>query len=110
MSSLSTHVLDAVLGEPAVGMQVQLFGSGGSDGAPIGDGRTNSDGRIPGLAPAQLEPGLYRLVFATGDYFSSRAGTCFYPEVVIAFEVDEDRHYHVPLLLSPFAYTTYRGS
>ena len=106
MTSLSTHVLDAVTGNPVEGMTVTLTGS---DSAQLASSRTNADGRITDLAEQAdgLPPGTYRLIFDTGSY---HAGAGFYPEVVITFAVTEDRHYHVPLNLSPFAYSTYRGS
>lgn len=110
MSTLSTHVLDAVRGEPATGVQVELSRSAVDGWMAIGSGRTDADGRIAGLVPEALEPGVYRITFGTGDYFASLGGNCFYPEVTIAFEVGEERHYHVPLLISPYAYSTYRGS
>ncbi|AKU18457.1 hydroxyisourate hydrolase [Luteipulveratus mongoliensis] len=109
MSSLSTHVLDAVGGSPAVGVQVSLYAQHESGWQTTGSGTTDGDGRVASLADG-LASGTYRLVFATGDYFA-RAGTeAFYPEVVVSFVIEDERHYHVPLLLSPFAYSTYRGS
>ncbi len=115
MSSLSTHVLDAVSGSPASDIAVQLFRSGDSgtsidSWASFGDGRTDSDGRLKDFAGGRLDPGVYRIVFDTGDYFAASGQQGFYPEVSICFTVDEDRHYHVPLLLSPYAFSTYRGS
>jgi 5-hydroxyisourate hydrolase len=105
--SLSTHVLDAVSGAPAVGVAVTLTDASGRE---LAAAQTDGDGRVPTLGNT-LKAGLYRLHFDTGSYFSTRDISAFYPEVVIAFEVtDEDTHYHVPLLLSPFAYSTYRGS
>lgn len=105
--SLSTHVLDATSGKPAVGVSVTLTDAAG---AVLNDAQTNDDGRIPGLADA-LNPGVYRLRFDTAAYFASQNVTGFYPEVVIAFEItDPASHYHVPVLLSPYAYSTYRGS
>lgn len=102
--SLSTHVLDAALGRPAPGVAVRLEGP---DGVRA-EGRTDDDGRIKGWPSGR---GVHRLVFDTGEYFARRGVTAFYPEVVIAFTVaDPGQHYHVPLLLSPFAYSTYRGS
>jgi 5-hydroxyisourate hydrolase len=102
MSSLSTHVLDATTGQPAAGVAVRLAAAD----AEIAAGTTDADGRVPKLADG-LAPGTYQLVFDTGAYFP----TTFYPEVVVTFTVaGPDRHYHVPLLLSPFAYSTYRGS
>ncbi|WP_433758606.1 hydroxyisourate hydrolase [Nocardia sp. CA-135398] len=105
MSSLSTHVLDAVAGAPAAGVAVVLY----RDTEVLGSGTTDDDGRIAALA-AVLPPGTYRLVFDTGAYFAAREIESFYPEVAITFVVIEERHYHVPLLLSPFAFSTYRGS
>ncbi|MER5321462.1 hydroxyisourate hydrolase [Streptosporangium roseum] len=102
--SLSTHVLDAALGRPAAGVAVRLERAG----TVLAEGVTDADGRIGGWAPGA---GAHRLVFDTGGYFAARAVDAFYPEVSIDFTVgDPDEHYHVPLLLSPFAYSTYRGS
>jgi 5-hydroxyisourate hydrolase len=107
--SISTHVLDAVAGAPASGMSVRLERA---DGALVGTGRTNRDGRCPDLTEGlELEVGIYRLHFDTGAWFAERGAATFYPTVGLAFEVtDAAAHYHVPLLLSPFAYSTYRGS
>ncbi|MFE7741842.1 hydroxyisourate hydrolase [Nocardia sp. NPDC057455] len=105
MSTLSTHVLDAVRGAPAAGVTVTLY----QRDRRLDSGETDADGRIGALGEA-LEPGTYRLVFDTGAYFAQREVETFYPEVSIAFAVTEQRHYHVPLLLSPFAFSTYRGS
>ena len=78
---------------------------------PVGEGVTDDDGRCRTLAPADLQAAIYRLVFDTGAYFAASGQKGFYPEVSIVFEVTEPtRHHHVPLLLSPFAYSTYRGS
>ena len=113
MSAVTTHVLDTALGQPAAGVRVRLERASGGDsavdGAVIGRASTDRDGRVTDLGPAELEPGTYRLVFGTGEY--SRAQQPFFPEVTVTFTVaDRDRHYHVPLLLSPFGYSTYRGS
>lgn len=111
MSTLSTHVLDAVRGMPAAGIPVEAFAhSGESDWHRIGSGLTDDDGRITSLADTSLDPGTYRIVLATGDYFAAHDVEAFYPEVCITFVVTDERHYHVPVLLSPFAYSTYRGS
>jgi 5-hydroxyisourate hydrolase len=113
--TLSTHVLDATTGRPAAGVQVRLE-RGGSDGRwlPVSQGRTDADGRLRlsrDDGSAEFEPGVYRIAFATGAYFRDRGMASFYPEVTITFEMTgRDEHYHVPLLLSPFAYSTYRGS
>lgn len=106
MSSLSTHVLDAVSGTPAAGIAVTVT----ADSAPIGQGVTNEDGRIADLAPAGLPQGVYTISFATGEYFDRIGVAAFYPKVDITFAVTDERHYHVPVLLSPFAFSTYRGS
>ncbi|MBW4717566.1 hydroxyisourate hydrolase [Saccharothrix obliqua] len=97
--TISTHVLDAGVGVPAAGMAVRLE----HGGRTVAEGRTDDDGRITGWPSATA--GVYRLVFETG------AVSSFFPEVVLSFLVtDPDEHHHVPLLLSPFAYSTYRGS
>lgn len=106
MSTVSTHVLDAVRGAPAAAVAVCLFDC---DGTELAAASTDADGRVAGLG-GELAPGTYRLRFGTGDYFSALGVPAFYPEVTIAFAVGEERHYHVPLLLSPFSYSTYRGS
>jgi 5-hydroxyisourate hydrolase len=108
MSHVTTHVLDAALGLPAAGISVALSGP---DGDVLASGETNADGRIPELGPDQLPTGHYRLEFETGSYFAASERPTFYPRVTIEFVVtDGAAHYHVPLLLSPFAYSTYRGS
>lgn len=108
MSFITAHVLDASLGSPAAGIAVALQDSGGAE---IAQAVTNDDGRVPELGPETLESGIYRITFGTGDYFASRNVETFYPSVTIDFNVDAgQKHYHVPLLLSPFAYSTYRGS
>ena len=105
--SLSTHVLDAVLGGPAHGVPVRLEQRGPDGWALLAERVTGADGRIADLSTG-LTPGDYRLVFDTASYLGPEA---FYPEVVVTFRVESGgRHYHVPLLLSPFAYSTYRGS
>ena len=112
--TLSTHVLDATTGRPAAGVQVRLERGDNSGWAPAGAGQTDADGRLR-LAGhgggADFDPGVYRITFGTGAYFKARGSAAFYPEVTITFEMTaRDEHYHVPLLLSPFAYSTYRGS
>lgn len=103
--SLSTHVLDAVLGRPASGMGVILHA-----GAPITSGVTDDDGRIGELAPGGMAAGVYGLTFATGDWFAAQRRETFYPEVTITFRYGGSGHLHVPILLSPYSFTTYRGS
>lgn len=106
MSHLTTHILDATTGTPASGVEVTLHDGAG---AVIASGRTDEGGRLA-LGPDTLEPGTHTLTFATGDYFAARGVATFYPSVTVAFTVAERPHYHVPLLLSPFGYSTYRGS
>jgi 5-hydroxyisourate hydrolase len=104
--SVSTHVLDAVAGRPAVGIAVRLFA--GDD--VVAEGVTDSDGRCR-LTEHATSRGPHRLVFATGPWFTEQGRESFWPEVVLTFAVAEPaEHHHVPLLLSPFAYSTYRGS
>ncbi len=106
-SAVTTHVLDTSVGRPAVGVAVRLENADGL----LGEGRTDADGRIATIGPAALAAGRYRLVFDAGGYFAATDRSAFYPEVIIAFEItDPTQHHHLPLLLSPFGYTTYRGS
>lgn len=108
MSAVTTHVLDTALGTPAVGVPVRLDRVDASGSAEIGRARTDASGRVSDLGPAELEPGTYRLVFDTAAYARAPA---FFPEVTVTFTVaDGGGHYHVPLLLSPFGFSTYRGS
>jgi len=108
VSSLSTHVLDTALGTPAAGIAVTLERA--SDGQRLGNGVTDADGRVRMSGATGLAPGEYRLRFAVGDYFAATRRETFYSEILISFRVAGDEHYHVPLLLSPFGYSTYRGS
>lgn len=127
--SVSTHVLDAATGRPAAGLGVRLDvaagdGSGDGDdhgadrdatGSPpwttIGGGSTDADGRLRDLTGRPGTTGSHRLVFATGAWFAERGRPTFYPEVVVVFAVtDAAADHHVPLLLSPYAYSTYRGT
>jgi 5-hydroxyisourate hydrolase len=111
MSTVSTHVLDTSLGRPAAGVPVRLEHLAGSVPSPVAQASTDDDGRVRELGPAGLRPGTYRVVFDTAAYFARSGQRTFYPEVAISFLIDSaDGHYHVPLVLSPFAYSTYRGS
>jgi 5-hydroxyisourate hydrolase len=104
--SVSTHVLDAVAGRPAAGIAVRLL----SGDSLLAEGVTDDDGRCR-LTGEATAAGPHRLVFATGAWFTARGTTAFWPEVTLTFTVTEPAaHHHVPLLLSPFAYSTYRGS
>ncbi|MDQ2750274.1 MAG: hydroxyisourate hydrolase [Actinomycetota bacterium] len=105
--SVSTHVLDAVTGRPATGLGVTLSARDGDGWRELTRRDTDTDGRIADLA-GDTAAGVYRLTFDTDRYLD---GVTFYPEVVVVFRVsDAAAHHHVPLLLSPFAYSTYRGS
>jgi 5-hydroxyisourate hydrolase len=114
MSPITTHVLDTTRGRPAEGIAVVLdFRSGEGDWIELARGYTNADGRLSSLLPdgATLPTGTYRLRFATDAYHSALGVRGFYPEVQVLFQIDDAAaHYHVPLLLSPFGYSTYRGS
>lgn len=114
--SLSSHVLDSMLGTPAIGVPVRWERLVDDAWKQVGQAATDDDGRVDrwvterGVAES-TGIGVHRLVFGSGDYFVARGVTTFYPEVVVVFEVvDDAAHHHVPLLLSPFAYSTYRGS
>lgn len=105
MSAVTTHVLDTANGCPARGVPVRLQTA---DGRTLGAAETDADGRCRELGPARLDPGVYRLVFDTAAYLGEHA---FFPEVSVAFRIaDGAAHHHVPLLLSPFAFSSYRGS
>lgn len=114
-SPITTHVLDTAQGRPAEGITVLLerLPEENKHWQTLGQGVTNADGRITDLLPDNhvLEPGVYRLTFKTGDYFKRNQSPNFYPSVPVLFEIQmPEKHYHVPLLLSPFGYSTYRGS
>jgi 5-hydroxyisourate hydrolase len=107
MSAVTTHVLDVGRGGPAAGITVTL--ERGAD--VIGNGTTDRDGRITSIGPEQVTAGTYRLRFATGAYYEEQGVDHFHPEATVDFTVTEPaEHFHVPLLLSPFSYSTYRGS
>jgi len=114
MSAITTHVLDLKSGLPARAVAVRLEIQRGERGwTSLGDRVTDDDGRVRDFIPpgARIDPGHYRLTFRTGEYFRAQGTAAFHPEVVVSFEIaDPSRHHHVPLLLSPFGYTTYRGS
>jgi 5-hydroxyisourate hydrolase len=118
VSHLSTHVLDTTNGWPAAGVAVSLTDA---EGVLVASGRTDTDGRISGLGPDRLAPGEWTLSFATGAYWAALDTGTFHPRVTVTITVpdppgttetpdDPAPHLHVPLLLSPFAYSTYRGS
>lgn len=114
MSAITTHVLDTARGRPAAGVPVVLEHGGGMNVWQfVGRGETDEDGRLRTLSPpdAALPPGVYRLIFDTRKYFETLGIPSFYPHIVVVFDTSASQgDYHVPLLLSPFGYTTYRGS
>lgn len=118
MGKLTTHVLDTTLGKPGYGISVQLYRIDGNDRQSLANVVTNQDGRIdaPILEGADFKVGVYELVFSVGDYFDAQHNKSvdqprFLDDVVLRFGISSgDQHYHVPLLVSPFGYSTYRGS
>ncbi len=112
MSQITTHVLDTSIGKPGKGITIKLQQADRGGWVTLGEGVTNDDGRIANLLPEGkiLPTGNYRMWFDTGAYFAATKTENFYPEVSIIFYVFDDSHYHVPLLLNPFGYSTYRGS
>ena len=113
MSAITTHVLDTAAGRPAAGIAVRLERRLSNTWHPVAAGITDDDGRLRTLLPPDypFEAGEYRLVFATGTYYAAHGVESFHPEVAIAFDVRRPQeHFHVPLLVAPHGYTTYRGS
>jgi 5-hydroxyisourate hydrolase len=112
MSQLTTHILDTTHGKPAAGVQIVLYQQQGADWKEIVRGITNHDGRITDWLPKEevLSAGWYKLKFETGDYYKQLMISSFYPFVEVVFSITDASHYHVPLLLNPFGYSTYRGS
>jgi 5-hydroxyisourate hydrolase len=111
VSGITTHVLDTSRGSPAAGVPVVLERAVDGHWKPIGRGTTDADGRASGLLVSAPDDGRYRLTFDTGAYFATVGAVAFYPEVSVSFVVERgEEHYHLPLLLSPFGYSTYRGS
>ncbi|MCU1481690.1 MAG: hydroxyisourate hydrolase [Subtercola sp.] len=110
-SHVTSHVLDSTVGRPAEGVPISLESGAGGQWMVVASAVTDADGRVSTLGPEALPAGLYRVTFDTATYFSARGQSAFYPEVAISFVLqNEAEHYHIPLLLSPFAYSTYRGS
>lgn len=112
MSAITTHVLDVSRGRPAAGVAIVLERVGAAQSPPLARASTDAEGRVKTFTPSPpLEAGAYRLVFEVGSYFAATGIDAFYPRVVVEFEVrDAAQHYHVPLLISPYGYSTYRGS
>lgn len=112
MSQITTHILDTTKGKPAVGVTIILSQFTGSEWNEIAGGLTNKDGRISDLLPKDkaLSAGTYKMKFSTKEYFARDGEQTFYPFVEIVFDIQANEHYHIPLLLNPFGYSTYRGS
>jgi 5-hydroxyisourate hydrolase len=112
MTRITSHVLDTSAGKPATGLTVRLEQPGrGAGPVPLASATTDADGRVRDWLPGGVPAGRYRLVFETGAWFRAAGRDTLYPEVTIEFEVQDGvPHYHLPLLLSPFGYSTYRGS
>ena len=113
MSQITTHILDTARGCPAEGVAITLYQQSGDGWTALAQGITNSDGRVADLLEqgVQLAEDTYRMHFAVSGYFRNRGHKHFYPYVDVVFNVDADgQHYHIPLLLSPYGYSTYRGS
>ena len=111
IGTLSTHVLDTVAGAPAAGIPVtlELLDADGH-ATPAGQGSTDADGRVAVLNAVPLAPGRYRLTFLTGEYFTARHGSAFYPRIVLEVELFDRDHFHVPVLAGTYSYSTYLGS
>ena len=112
MNQITTHVLDTSKGLPAEGIKISLQRPVGEDQwEDICTGVTNNDGRIPNfMGDITIEPGVYRMYFDTKAYFTAQNTKGFYPFVPVVFEITDTEHYHIPLLLNPYGYSTYRGS
>ena len=111
MSQITTHILDTSKGKPAEGVTITLYSGNSDTWKEIARGVTNSDGRIADLVKnGLLQHGVYKMRFETKEYFDKKQITTFYPHVDIVFDITTDEHYHIPLLLNPFGYSTYRGS
>ena len=110
---ITTHILDVSIGKPAAGVRVSLARVEHGSRVSVGAGVTDADGRLKNLVPSApgLNAGVFELTFETGPYFMGRDIKSFHPRVTVTIEItDATQHYHVPLLVSPFGYTTYRGS
>jgi 5-hydroxyisourate hydrolase len=113
MSQITSHILDTSLGKPAADVPVRLFQkTAEGTWSELAEGTTNADGRAADLLPKEtvLPIGIYKMVFYTEGYFAAQKRASFYPIIEIQFYVSDASHYHVPLLLNPFGYSTYRGS
>ncbi len=113
MTQITSHILDTSRGAPAEAVLITLMQQNDDDWLMLGTGATNADGRVADFTGERdsLPAGIYKLTFYLSDYYKALEQKCFYPHVDVVFEIDGDgQHYHVPLLLNPFGYSTYRGS
>ena len=112
MSQITTHILDTTKGRPASGVRISLYRGANDEWTELSWGTTDADGRLRDLLKTgePLQNGIYKLRFETKDYFDKEQIPTFYPFVEIIFDITSNKHYHVPLLLNPFGYSTYRGS
>ena len=112
MSRITTHILDTSKGKPAADVTIILYGGENDEWTELARGKTDIDGRISDFLNKDdlLHFGIYKMRFETKDYFDQQQVKTFYPYVEIIFEIEKDQHYHIPLLLNPFGYSTYRGS
>jgi len=112
MSQLTTHILDTTKGKPAPGVRLSLYQQHNEEWQEISVGTTNQDGRVSDLLKKDtlLDLGIYKMRFETGEYFEKQGIQSFYPFVEIIFSITAQEHYHIPLLISPHSYSTYRGS
>ncbi len=112
MIKITSHILDTSKGKPAEGITIVLYQGGNDEWKEINRSITNTDGRTPSPINAEnvLQQGIYKLRFETKDYFDKESIPTFYPFVEIIFELKDEVHYHIPLLLNPYGYSTYRGS
>ncbi len=113
MTQITSHILDTSLGKPAANVLIILQQQSADDWVMLGTGETNADGRVTDFTSSKdpLPGGIYKLTFYLSDYYAQKNQQSFYPFVDVVFEIEADgQHYHVPLLLNPFGYSTYRGS
>ena len=112
MSQITTHILDTTKGKPASGINIVLYRGENDEWTEITRGSTDNNGRIADLLEKEqsLQTGIYKMRFETKDYFDKERIPTFYPYVEIIFDIQSSEHYHIPLLLNPFGYSTYRGS
>ena len=112
MSQVTTHILDTTRGKPAANVTVVFYLGENDEWTEIARGKTNEEGRIADLLEKDiiLQKGIYKLRFETKDYFDKDMIASFYPFVEVVFDLQTEEHYHIPLLLNPYSYSTYRGS